>query len=84
MASEAMFSRGIIGKRIIIIDATNKSLVSLHGLVVDETRSTFVVETADHQTKRLLKSAITFRLEGEQDVLHGAALKKRPEERLKG
>ncbi|MBI4152086.1 ribonuclease P protein subunit [Candidatus Woesearchaeota archaeon] len=84
MASESVFSRGIVGKKITIVDATNKSLIGLCGLVVDETRSTFLVETADHQTKRLLKSAITFQLEGEQNVLHGAALKRRPEERLKG
>lgn len=73
----------IIGKKIIVVDATNKSLIGLQGMVVDETKSLIIIMSEDGRQRKLLKSAIAFRLENKLGVISGLAIRQRPEERLK-
>lgn len=73
----------IIGKKIIVVDATNKSLIGLQGMVVDETKSLIIIMSENGRQRKLLKSAIAFRLENKQGVISGLAIRQRPEERLK-
>lgn len=73
----------IIGKKIIVVDATNKSLIGLQGMVVDETKSLIIIMSENGRQRKLLKSAIAFRLENKPGVISGLAIRQRPEERLK-
>ncbi len=54
----------LIGKKIKVVDATNKSLVGIEGIVVDETKNTLVVES--NGTKTLLKEQITIEVDGQK------------------
>jgi len=73
----------LIGKEIVVITSTNKHNEGICGIIVDETKSTLVVEH-EGKTKRLLKNTITFKLTHNNMVISGAEINKRPEERIKG
>ena len=67
----------LIGKYVRVIDSKNKTLLGVSGNVVDETQQTIVLDTG----KVLLKSQV--KLEIEKEVIEGASLIGRAEERLK-
>jgi ribonuclease P protein subunit POP4 len=72
----------IIGLTVKITKAKNQSLVGLSGVVLDETRNSFVIEK-EGKRKTILKNQITELMIG--NVRVGAKhLMKRPEERIKG
>ncbi len=49
--------RPFIGKHIKIIDAKNKSNIGLEGVVIDETKNTFVIKNKEKQT--IIKENVT-------------------------
>lgn len=74
----------MIGLPIKVVSASNPSLVGIEGVIVDETKNTFTVETSKGE-KRLLKNQITFKttIQGRAVIIEGGCLTKRPEDRMK-
>ena len=79
--NKVMFPHELIGKKITIIESTNKTEVGISGEVVDETKETFTVITENGE-KMLFKKNIVFTLNSER--VEGKSIRKRPEERIKG
>lgn len=48
----------LIGKKVTVVGGTNKSLIGLSGVVVDETKNMLELETVSG-LKRLIKSQVT-------------------------
>ena len=78
-----IFPFELIGKEICIVESTNKFNQGICGKIVDETKSTLVVEQ-NGKMKRLLKNNITFKLSPKGTIIYGKEINKRPEERIKG
>lgn len=74
----------IIGLEAEVIDAENKSLIGLRGLVVDETKNMLSIEK-DGVVKKVVKSQVTLKIlfEGQTFQIDGKVLVGRPEDRLK-
>ena len=74
----------LIGTKIRIVEATNKSLIGFEGKVIDETRNTIVVESK-HKEITLIKEQITMELKykNKKFRVNGKILVARPEDRLK-
>ena len=70
-----------IGKTIKVVDATNKNLIGIKGVIVDETKNLFELDNG----KKLVKEqiTITMNIEHETITLEGKHIVGRPEERLK-
>jgi RNase P/RNase MRP subunit p29 len=68
----------VIGKNIQVIEASNKTLIGVKGVVVDETYFTFVIQT-NHGLKRVLKRSCVFENNGRR--IDGRTLEKRPYEK---
>jgi len=73
-----------IGLEVEVIDAENKALIGLKGLVVDETKSLLIIEQ-DGVAKKVIKSQVTLKvlIEGQEFQIDGKILMGRPEDRLK-
>lgn len=80
--AKKVYPHELIGETIEVIDSTNKSHLRIKGKVVDETKSTLVLEVQG-EMKTLLKNNITFKTESGQ-VIEGKSITKRPEDRIKG
>lgn len=78
--SNLMIKNEFIGKRIKVIDAKNPYDVGIEGIVIDETKNTFVIENG--KRKKIIKQNIIIQVDG--IVIDGKKLTKRPEERIKG
>ena len=74
----------LIGTKIRVVDATNKSLIGLEGKVIDETRNTILIES-EHKEVILIKEQITieFKYKNQKVRVNGKILVARPEDRLK-
>lgn len=84
MKPEKLVMAELIGLNIKVLSSKNFANLSLHGVIVDETKSTLVIETATGM-KRLMKYGCVFELEFENKKfsVDGRLLAKRPEERIK-
>ena len=80
---KTVFPHELIGEEVMVIEATNPSLVGLTGKVVDETKATIRV-LQDGEIKTLLKNAVVLKLLRTGKIIDGKTLLKRPEDRLKG
>ncbi len=81
-----IFYHELIGLWVRILEHTDPSLVSVEGVVVDETLKTLVIETRDGRRKRVLKAngVYLFRLpSGGKVIIRGSQIYGRPEDRLK-
>ncbi len=74
----------LIGEKVKIAKATNKSLEGVSGEIVDETRQLILVQTENKVVKVLKTVIIELELLGSGQVLSGEEISKRPEERIKG
>ncbi|PIZ52124.1 hypothetical protein COY27_01390 [Candidatus Woesearchaeota archaeon CG_4_10_14_0_2_um_filter_33_13] len=83
MKKTTIYPHELIGEKIVIVASKNPFNLSISGRVVDETKSTIVVEQKDTK-KRLFKNNITIKLVRNGQIINGQELAKRPEERLKG
>ena len=75
-----------IGNHVKIVDAKNTTLKGVEGVIVDETKHTFVVQVAEEQVlKRILKHVIVLELsyKGKRVRIQGRLLVGRPEDRIK-
>lgn len=69
-----------IGKTLKIIKSNNSTLVDIEGIIIDETKFTFVLLTKSKE-KRIMKKNTVFKI-GNDEII-GNAITKRPEERVK-
>ncbi len=74
----------LIGLHIEVTGSSNRSLIGLHGKVVEETRNTITIEE-NNKEKKLVKGQITLAttINGKKITINGELLIGRPEERLK-
>ena len=74
----------LIGLEVEVVDAQNKSLIGLRGLIVDETKSMLSIEK-EGVVKKVIKSQVTLNIlfEGRTFQIDGKVLVGRPEDRLK-
>jgi ribonuclease P protein subunit POP4 len=83
LMKKKVFAHELIGKEIEMISSTNKSYQGIQGLIVDETKATLKVRVQG-LVKTLLKSAITFKIKGSDEMIEGKSITKKPEDRIKG
>jgi len=74
----------LIGLNAVVVQSSNLSQEGLKGRIVDETKSSVVLETINGR-KRVLKKNVVFELnvEGKIVMIKGKLLEGRPEERIK-
>jgi ribonuclease P protein subunit POP4 len=84
MEHEAITSDELIGRTVTIIECTDPSWVNLTGLIIDETKHTFLIET-DKKQKRIAKQTAMFAFEyhGKKTIVKGTRLVYRAEDRIK-
>ncbi len=84
MEREPITSDELIGRMVTIIDCTDPSWINQSGLIIDETKHTFLIEIEKKQ-KRISKQTATFAFEynGKKTIVKGTRLAHRPEERIK-
>ena len=70
-----------IGKKLSVIKAANKSYESITGMIIDETKNTFVIDIGKSSTKTILKKGCLFEIDGRH--VDGEKITKRIEDRLK-
>ena len=74
---EEVLYTSLIGKNIEVLSSSNEALVGISGVLVNETRNTFLVDCGGGKVKCLLKEQIVFKvcLKGECLKINGALLK---------
>jgi ribonuclease P protein subunit POP4 len=74
----------LIGRHVKIKECTDPAFVNVSGMVIDETKNTFLIETEDKQ-KRIAKKTATFEFEYKEKkiTVKGSRLIYRPEDRTK-
>lgn len=76
----------LIGLKVKILDAKNKNLKKISGIVVDETYNTLIIEKRNRRRKIVPKSGTTFLFElenGKKVKILGDIIIGRPEDRIK-
>lgn len=83
-----MFDKLLIGRDIAILSALDKSLIGRKGTVLDETKNTLLVRSADRKIIRIPKSIVRVQiLESEKErayFVEGKAMLGTPVERIRG
>jgi ribonuclease P protein subunit POP4 len=79
-----MLKHEFIGRQLEIVKSSNKTLVGVKGKIIDETKNTFDIETAE-DIKRVLKNVVFVKINfgAKNAVVDGKLLVARPEDRLK-
>lgn len=75
-----MTKKEYIGADIQVVKTNNSSLMGLEGVVILETKNTFIIKTKEKR-KTVLKNGTTFKIDGKE--VNGNQISKRPEERIK-
>ena len=70
-----------LSRDILIVDSTDPNLVGIKGKVLEETRRTLIVQTQNGE-KTFAKDVIQFTLDLEKNVIDGATVTQRPEDRI--
>ena len=70
-----------LARNLTVQDSPDSDLIGLSGTVVGETRQTIAVDV-EGQTKILAKNVIAFTLDNEDEVIQGAMVCQRPEDRI--
>ena len=84
MHKRDMPRRELIGLEVEVVDATNKSLKGIKGVIIGETKNTLVIEH-ENTSKTVLKEQVTLdiRMDGNIVRMDGKMLLGRSEERVK-
>jgi len=69
-----------IGKSVKVLQAANKTYVDIEGVIIDETKNTFIIKTNTGE-KIVLKKDTEFNIDNE--IIQGNKITKRLENRLK-
>ena len=74
----------LIGRNVKIVKCTDQTFENTSGVIIDETKNTFLIETKDKQ-KRIAKNTAKFEFEynGKKIAVKGSKLIFRPEDRTK-
>ena len=70
-----------LARNLTVKASPDTDLIGLSGIVVGETRRTIALDIAG-QTKTLAKNVIDFTLDNESEVIQGAMVCQRPEDRI--
>ena len=70
-----------LARNLTVQASPDSDLIGLSGTVVSETRRTIVVDV-EGETKTLAKNVIHFTLDNEEEVIQGAMVCQRPEDRI--
>ena len=70
-----------LARNLTVKASPDTDLIGLSGIVVGETRRTIALDIAG-QTKMLAKNVIAFTLDNEEEVIQGAMVCQRPEDRI--
>ncbi|MBN17320.1 MAG: ribonuclease P [Euryarchaeota archaeon] len=70
-----------LARTLTVRSSTDSQLVGLSGTVVDETRRTIALDVGG-KTKKLAKNVIDFTLDNEGEIIQGAMVCQRPEDRI--
>jgi RNase P/RNase MRP subunit p29 len=77
----------LIGKRIEVLSALDKSLIKKNGLIVDETKNLLVIQSLEGVLLKLPKSIVTLNVYGPRDsiplMIEGSKLAGTPDDRIK-
>ncbi len=78
----------LIGLKVEIIKATDKQMIGIHGLIIDESQNMFTLQLSDNMSNRIMvpKKDCVFRFtlpSMELVEVDGILLKLKPENRLK-
>jgi RNase P/RNase MRP subunit p29 len=83
-----LYSGILIGKRVEVLSALDKSLVNKNGLVLDETKNLLVVQSLNGDILKLPKSVVTLNIYGIHGnsslTVEGSKLAGTSDERIKG
>ncbi|MBW3023293.1 ribonuclease P protein subunit [Candidatus Woesearchaeota archaeon] len=71
----------IIGKKLRVVEADNKSLVGTEGTIINETKNTITISDKNKKKKMILKKQAKFEINGK--ILEGESMARRSEERIK-
>ena len=83
ITTENITRHELIGLETLITESTNSQVVGLHGKIIDETKSMFVIETSTgvkHMSK--MDSMWKFNLNGITSIVVGKSIAKRSYERM--
>ena len=83
MQQKKLYPYELVGEEVEVVEAKNESCVGIKGKIVDETKSTLVLQQGNKQ-KTLLKNQITIKLVRNQRTIEGKEIIKRPEDRIAG
>ena len=70
-----------IGRKIRVVESSNRDLIGIEGKIVDETKNMFEIET-EKGIKRVQKKVCKFLFEEEGIRVDGSIINYRPEDRL--
>jgi len=74
----------LIGQQVTVKDCTDPSWIDKKGLIIDETKKTFLIMIDNKQKMIAKKTAIfEFNIDGKQIILNGSKIVYRPEDRIK-
>ena len=84
MHETAIIRDELIGRQVTIKDCTDPGWIGKTGMIIDETKNTFLIEMHNQQ-KRIAKRIATFEFEqqGKKTIVKGSRLIYRPEDRIK-
>ncbi len=83
ITTENIARHELIGLETTILESNNSQVVGLHGKIIDETKSMFVIETSTgikHMPK--MNSMWKFNLNGVTSIVDGKSISKRSYERM--
>lgn len=91
ITSKNIFYHELIGLELKVVDSSNKSLIGISGIIVDETKKTFLIELKDSthnlNSEKLIQKDISifqFKVpDGTIVEIDGKILLNRPEDRIK-
>ena len=70
-----------LARNLTVKASPDSNLVGLSGIVIGETRRTIALDVSG-ETKTLAKNVINFTLDSEEDLIQGAMVCQRPEDRI--
>jgi len=70
-----------LARNLTVKASPDSNLVGLSGIVIGETRRTIALDVSG-ETKTLAKDVINFTLDNEEDLIQGAMVCQRPEDRI--
>jgi ribonuclease P protein subunit POP4 len=73
-----------VGTELQVAEAVNQDLIGIGGVVVDETRNTFIIQTPKGE-RQVLKNGAQFKttIQNQEVLIEGHILVAKPEDRLK-